>query len=109
MRASFSAALAAWGQEVKRELPGQETETWRAFVQPILRQEKDGERVRTPLGEVDERQWLYIGPADISLQRGETLFQDGKRYVVRESWTVYAGTKPFYRRALLRRGKEAAT
>ena len=107
MRDCFPAVLALCGQTVSRELPGQGEQRWKAFVQPVLRRQSGDERTSTPLGNVDERQWLYVGPAEIPLTRGETLVQGNVAFQVRESVTVYAGEEPLYHRAVLRRQKEA--
>lgn len=107
MREDFAAVLSRWGQTVERTGAGQETERWKAFVQPVLRSQREEERASTPLGDVDERQWLYAGPADIPLERGETLLQGGLAFRVREWTMVFAGEAPLYCRAVLVREKEA--
>ena len=107
MRRCFSALLARWGQTVCRELPGQEAQRWKAFVQPVPGRQGEDERAFTPLGSVDGRQWLYVGPAEIPLERGETLAQGDVTFQVGESVTVYAGEEPLYHRAVLHRQKEA--
>ena len=107
MRETVSWILEAYGQTVTATVDGEE-QTWRAFVQPVLRERSAEERAYTPIGDVDERQWLYIGPADRPLERGERLQWGGKALVVRESAVVYGGTEIIYRRAVLLPDREAA-
>jgi len=107
MRAKMEALFRDFGQDVQR-LREEESEKWNAFVQPVRQQRQEEEFEHTRLGGVDWRRWLYIGPAEKALERGEELFSGGERYRVRESTAVYFGREVLYRRAILCRAKEAA-
>lgn len=95
--------MAAYGQAVEEPETGAR---WRAFVQPVRRELSREERAVTALGDVDRRQWLYIGPGDRALDRGQRLRWDGRVYRVRESAPVYAGEQVLYCRAVLLRERE---
>ena len=107
MKAKMTALFRDFGQNVQR-LREEESENRRAFVQPVRQQRQDEEFEHTRLGGVDWRRWLYIGPAEKTLERGEELLSGGERYRVRESTAVYLGREILYRRAILCRAKEAA-
>ncbi len=94
-----------WGQDVSCEESG---ETWKAFVQPVRQKNRNEDRAVTPLGDVDWRRWLYLGPGERSLWEGATLLCGGERYTVRERTVEYLGSVILYERAILVKAKEAA-
>ena len=106
MRRCFSALLARWGQTVCRELPGQEAQRWKAFVQPVPGRQGEDERAFTPLGSVDERRWVYIGTMEVA--RYDTLEGCGGAFLVKEATPVYLGDEILYWHAMLWRAKEVA-
>jgi len=104
MRAALEQILLTYGQTVRA---GEDGESWRAFVQPITGRSRES-RLATPLGDVDQRQWLYIGPAGRRLEREQVLLCQGTRYWVRECVTEFLGDEPLYCRAVLEIEKESA-
>ena len=104
MREALAEILAGYGQTVEEADTGAR---WRAFVQPVLRSRSEEERGTTALGDVDRRRWLYIGPGDRMLERGQRIRWDGRVYRVRESAAVYAAEQVFYCRAVLLRERES--
>lgn len=105
MKGELDAILQRWGQDVTREVTG---ESWRAFVQPVRQKNRQEERMVTPVGDVDQRRWLYIGPGEIPLSWEERLLCGGERFFVRECAAVNLGEKTLYQRAILVKEKEAA-
>lgn len=104
MRELFAGILGAYGQEVTCPETG---ESWRAFVQPVRSVALREERASTVLGDVDQRRWLYIGPADREVERETRLSCGGAAYRVRESAAVPFGDGVLYWRAVLVPEKEA--
>ena len=86
---------------------GEALET-RAFVQPFLKKQEEPPVAVTPLGPVSEQRWLYIGQAGVEVRAGDRLSCGKTRLVVQEVQSVYWQDEVLYRRAILRREKEAA-
>lgn len=86
---------------------GEET-AFTAFLQPVLKERDDPPAAATPLGAVSGKRWLYIGPAAREIRPGDRVYFDDLRLVVQEAETVYFQTGALYRRAVLRKAKEAA-
>ncbi len=98
MRELFAEILDAYGQTVRCKETG---ESWRAFVQPVRTRRSDEERQSTALGDVDQRLWLYVGPADRPVDREAVIACGQGVYRVRESVTVPFGEEDLYCRAVL--------
>ncbi len=103
MRELFAGILGTYGQRVSCPESGK---SWRAFVQPVRGQASQEERRSTALGDVDQRRWLYIGPANREVDREDRLLWEGQAYRVRESVLVPFGDAPLYCRAVLVRERE---
>ena len=84
----FEQALLRYGQTVTVFHEGVGVEV-RAFLQEKLEKREEPPRSIHPLGEVDRRRWVYIGPAEQEIAFGETLTVDGKDYMVRRVEPVY--------------------
>lgn len=108
MRARLERILERYGQAVtlRRRDGGEPAET-RAFLRPILKS-RETPPAATPLGAVCGQRWLYIGEANAPLAPGDQVWQDGERFTAEEVQAVRWRDEILYRRAILRRGKEAA-
>ena len=93
MKELIAELFAIYGQVVTAAADGGE-QSWQAFVQPILRDRSEEARAYTPIGDVDKRQWLYIGPADRVLQRGDSLRSGGQSFIVRELSLIHIWHTP---------------
>ena len=87
---------------------GEEALETRAFLQPIRKEREDLPVAVTPLGPVSEQRWLYIGQAGVELMAGDQIVFDEIRLAVQEIQPIYWQDEILYRRAILRRKKEAA-
>jgi hypothetical protein len=75
-----------------------------AFIQPAMYKNKmyiDNEQ--SPIGEIDESCYIYIGHPDYALPDGTVIIRDCKYFVTVKSDVVYGGTGPAYVWAILRR------
>ena len=109
MRSRLEQAMERYGQTVmliRREAG--EAMTVGAFLQPILKKQEAPPVAVTPLGPVSEQRWLYIGRADVEILLGDRIVCGDLRLVVQETQFVYWQDEVLYRRAILRREKEAA-
>jgi len=109
MRTRLEGILSAYGQTVTlapRE--GGEERSFPAFLQPILKKREDLPVTATPLGAVNEKRWLYVGPAGQEIRPGDGVRSDSLRLTVQETETVYFQDAPLYNRAILRQEKERA-
>lgn len=106
MRGRLERFFAACGQSVTL-CRGEEQIALRASVQP---QTSGGEdpTAATPLGAVDERRWVYIGPGNTALFRHDLVESGGERYRVLSATPVYLGETVLYWHGLLRLEREAA-
>lgn len=98
-------ALERFGVDVK-QLKGEEAVHTKALIQPMRYKNKmflDGQI--TPIGEVDESCFLYIGlPVDYLKEHDTTsqiFFQD-KAFIIVKMETIYFGDQPAYTWAILR-------
>ena len=72
----------------------------RAFFQPI--REKGTEQfVPSPLGQVEQDRFVYLGPSDIRLDKGSKLKVDSLLLRVQRTHLVYIEARPVYRWAVL--------
>lgn len=109
MRAQLDAILREHGEDltlIRRE-SGEEAAV-RAFVQPLLKENKDLPVTATPLGAVSDQRWLYVGPVLPELEPGDLIHQGSSRFVVQEAMTICFRRSALYGRAILRREKESA-
>lgn len=54
------------------------------------------EAVATPLGELSQGQYTYIGPANIPVSQGDTVTVDGRSYRFRRVEPYYYGNQIIY-------------
>ena len=109
MRARLELAMEQYGQALLLESrDGGEARTVQAFLQPILKKSEEPPVAVTPLGPVSEQRWLYIGKADVEVSPGGRMACGELRLVIQEVQAVYWRDEVLYRRAILRREKEAA-
>lgn len=80
----------------------------RAFLQPVRKDRAAPPAAATPLGPVSEQRWLYIGRAGTAVAAGDQIVWNGPRLAVQEVQDIYWQDEILYRRAILRRAKEAA-
>ena len=69
----------------------------RAFFQPVRSKSwayLDGEY--SPLGEIPRGRHVYIGPVEPEAAAGDTVWADGKAYLVRRSEIIRDGSGPVY-------------
>ena len=94
--------LRRYGQEVTVEHGG-ETETVRAFLQPVRAgDEAPGEPGAA--GWLDRRRWLYLGQR--AVEAGDTVLWKGRRFRVRGGRPHYIGAGLSHWRAVLERARE---
>lgn len=106
MKQSFDRLRRRYGQSVAltgRE--GGETVHVRAFLQPVLHRQADGEIAVTPLGGVSEERWLYLGPGEMEVALGDRMDCNGLELVVQQTKAVFVGDTLVYRWATLRKRK----
>lgn len=94
--------LSRFGQEVTLERAG-ETETVRAFLQPV-RERGEGGPEPSPIGGLDGRLWLYLGKAPVDT--GDLVTWEGRRFRVRSGRPHYIGAALSHWRAVLERARE---
>lgn len=109
MRARLEKMMRAYGQTVTlvSRKSGKET-VFTAFLQPVLKEQEAPPLAASPLGAVSGKRWLYIGPADREIRPGDWLRFGSLRLVAQEAETVYFRNEAVYRRAVLRKEREAA-
>ncbi len=49
------------------------------------------------LGEITRGQYVYLGPAEVAVQEGDTLLLGQKEYLFRRVEDYYCGQEPLYR------------
>ena len=101
--------MRAYGQTVTlvSRKSGEET-AFAAFLQPILKERETPPVAASPLGAVSGKRWLYVGPAGREIRPGDRVRLDSLRLMVQEAETVYFRNEAIYRRAVLRKEREAA-
>ena len=73
----------------------------RGFLQPVNSKAMAAARWEmSPLGVEPGDRFVYIGPPDPALERGDALACDGKTYLVRSGQVIYDGDAPLYCRAM---------
>ena len=109
MKREFARILARFGRSVRVYTPGEpEGKALRAFIQPM------GERgteqsVPSPLGQVKQDRFLYIGPPETALDEDCRVEVGGERFRVRGAQPVYVGqTLSHWEAVLSRRAQEVA-
>ena len=103
----FARALERWGMSVVVHTGGQ-SRRCRAFFQPI-KGAGTQQSVPTPLGQVLQDRFLYLGAADVPLDTNSRVEVDGERFRVEQAHPVFLGQHTHHWRAICtRRRQEAA-
>lgn len=79
-----------------------ETVQTRAFLQRICGRQAKAPLAAKNIGAVDTRCWVYLGPAEYTLQPGDAVLFHGKEYEVQDSERIDLGGEPTHVWALLR-------
>lgn len=95
MRKMVEAVLERYGTRML-VTHGDTTEPVKAFFQP----DKSEADAVTPLGIAQRSRYLYIGPADRTLETGDSIIVDGTGYRVVQTEAFSSGSGPVYRRAI---------
>lgn len=105
---AFERALARFGQTVTVIHEGQSA-TVRAFLQEKLEKDREPPRSIHPLGERDERRWIYIGGAATEIAVGDGVEFGGLRLRAQQAEAVWLGGELCHWWAQLAAEKEKAT
>ena len=71
--------------------------TVRAFFQPVRSKSwDDSDSDYSPLGEIPRGRYIYMGPLEPEAAAGDTIWVDGKAYLVRRSEIVRDHRGPAY-------------
>lgn len=105
---AFERALARFGQTVTVTHEGQSA-TVRAFLQEKLEKDREPPRSIHPLGERDERRWIYIGGAATEIAVGDTVEFGGLRLRAQQAEAVWLGGELCHWWAQFAPEKEKAT
>lgn len=68
----------------------------RAFLQPVTSESRKTWQEISPLGQVPEGQYTYIGPAEPEVMVGDQLEFNGKLYLFRQVEKMRDGEGPVY-------------
>lgn len=109
MEREFAYILARYGQNVRVYTPGvPEGKALRAFFQP-MRERGTVQTVPSPLGQVKQDRFLYLGPAQTALDENSRVEVDGELYRVDNAQPIYVGGRLSHWWAVLtHRTKEVA-
>lgn len=101
MKALVESILQGYGSLVTVH-DGQSARTFRALVRPVTEKGwQNTRKVIESLGRIQKGQYVYIGPAGVEIQEGQTVQVRQERYVVRRSETMYLADEAVYVWALL--------
>ena len=96
MHRTINEILDTYGVDIRLGTGNAEV-VFRGFFQPV--RSKSWQYLEgnySPLGEVPRGQFVYMGPADMTLQAGSTLQVGGKHYMLRRIEPVYCGNEIAY-------------
>ena len=102
----FEQALLRYGQTVTVSHAGESVEV-KAFLQEKLEKSETPPRSILPLGEVDRRRWIYIGPAEAEISVGDRVEFHGLGLIAQQAEAVWLGGEICHWWAQLAREKEA--
>lgn len=102
----FEQALLRFGQAVKVSHAGLVSEV-SAFLQEKLEKSEEPPRSIHPLGEVDRRRWIYIGPAETEISVGDRVEFGELSLIAQQTEAVWLGGEICHWWAQLAREKEA--
>ena len=103
MKKRWETFLRRYGQTV--EVSEQQC---RAILYPLRRKNGEPAMTATPLGAVDQRVWVYLGPAETKLHLGQRLKAAGQEFQVQQAAVMTVGGQGLYCRAVLQSVQEAA-
>lgn len=101
MRRTLGRILERYGQEAA--VNGQRT---RALIQPKRERDKSAPFAVTPIGAVDDRDWVYLGQAEVS--PGDRVETEDGAFLVRNARAARLGGEVVYWWAAMRAEREAA-
>ena len=104
---SLEQAMLRFGQPVKVSHAGLTSEVF-AFLQEKLEKSEEPPRGIHPLGEVDRRRWVYIGPAETEISVGDRVEFGELGLIAQQAEAVRLGGEICHWWAQLAREKEAA-
>ena len=104
MKTVWEQILARYGQDLTMEPGGQ---TVQAFFQPLAEKSEQVPDEMTGIGWLDGRLWLYLGT--MSLETGDTLLWQERRFQVRSCRPYCLGEQTMVFWAVLEEAKEAAS
>lgn len=109
MEREFTRIAARYGQDVRVYTCGvPEGKALRAFVQP-MRDRGTEQSVPSPLGQVKQDRFLYLGPPEPALDEDSRLEVGGERWRVRAAQPIYVGgVLTHWWAVLTRRAQEVA-
>lgn len=96
MKKMVNGVLQRYGTDM--ELTGASgTVTVKGFLQPVRSKSIQNMITQnTPLGEVSRGQYVYIGPADVAVQEGDTLQAEQAQYLFRRVERFFVGEDAIY-------------
>lgn len=96
MKTLVSAIMQGYGSLVTLT-DGEGSRMYRAFIGPVTGKGWEATRkLFGSLGEVRKGQYIYIGPADVPLSEGQSLFVRREAYQVRRCETVFLRDEAVY-------------
>ncbi len=109
MEREFARILARYGQNVRVYTPSEpEGKVLRAFIQP-MRERGTEQSVPSPLGQVKQDRFVYLGPPEPALDENGRVEVGGECFRVRAAHPVYVGqTLTHWWAVLSRRTQEVA-
>lgn len=96
MQQTVGRVLGKYGTQV-RLCRGEESWDVKAFFQPVRSKSWDySDSDYSPLGEIPRGRYVYLGPLEPMAAAGDTVWVDGKAYLMRRSELVRDGSGPVY-------------
>lgn len=96
MRRTMEDLMARWGTDMTI-VSGEEEKTVRGFFRAVNSKSwQNMESVVSLLGEISRGQYVYLGPAGVAVQEGDTLNLGTKSYLFRRVEPYYFGNQPIY-------------
>ncbi len=102
----FARALERWGTRVMVYTGGQDRRC-KAFFQPV-RQVGTLQSVPTPLGQVMQDRFLYLGQANVPLDTTSRVEVGGERFRVEQAHPIFIGKQIHHWRAICTRRRQEA-
>ena len=102
MTRTMNAVLTLYGQTVRVIYEDLSSYDVKAFVQRLREKKTVPPEDELPLGRVNLRRWLYIGPKEYGLCEGMKVRVGGEELVVQDAAPVYLGAEKSHWWAVLR-------